>query len=115
GRPPRAPESAKARPLRVRSRPRSHDPPTLAASPLRCRRWGRNSRFEAALRRSSFRGVAPARATLAAQDASRNAPAMNFRRSVVDSKRAEVRENAGDDGFVRHALAAEDLHAAVGD
>ena len=36
---------------------------------------------------------------------------MHFRRAVVDAERAHVRENPRDDGFVRHALAAD---AAIG-
>ena len=53
-----------------------------------------------------------ARALVAAQDASRDAPAMHLRRAVVDAERAHVREDPRDDRFVRDAQAAEHLHAS---
>lgn len=40
-------------------------------------------------------------------------PAVHFRRSVVDSKGAHVTENSRDDGFIRHALAPQNLHGAI--
>src|ERR1700712_1765845 len=42
-----------------------------------------------------------------------HAPAMHFGRAVVDTERAHVREDSRDHRLVRHAFAAEDLHAPI--
>ena len=50
-----------------------------------------------------------------AQDAFGHAPAMYFRRAVVDAKGAHVGKDARHHRLAGDALATEDLHATVGD